>query len=151
MITNSEKNWATLTHLSALSQYFFPLGNFLLPIIIWSSKKDQSEYVDYNGKESLNFQLSVLLYSLILGAILVPIFLVLFFKNIPMNEWSYYHHLRLDEFQIGDNIGWISTGLVSLFLLIVLKIVEFFLIIQASIKTANGERYRYPLTIKFLK
>ena len=42
MITNTEKNWATLTHLGAFGQYLFPLGNFVIPIIIWSSKKNES-------------------------------------------------------------------------------------------------------------
>ena len=36
MITNTEKNWATLTHIGAFGQYLFPLGNLVIPIIIWS-------------------------------------------------------------------------------------------------------------------
>ena len=151
MLTNSEKNWATLTHLSALSQYCFPLGNFVLPIIIWSSKKDQSDFVDANGKQSLNFQLSVLLYSLILGAIIIPVFIITFLKQIPLYELTQHHHFTIEDFNFAENIGLITTGAIALFFLACLKIVEFFLIIQASVKTANGESYSYPLTIKFMK
>lgn len=151
MLTNSEKNWAALTHLSALSQYCFPLGNFVLPIIIWSSKKDQSDFVDANGKQSLNFQLTVLLYSLILGAIIVPVFLIVFLQHLPLSELIQYRNFRIEHINFGESTGLISTGFIAIFFLVCLKIVEFFLIIQASVKTANGESYSYPLTIKFMK
>jgi uncharacterized Tic20 family protein len=151
MLTNSEKKWAAFTHLSTLSQYCFPLGNYVFPLIIWVSKKDESEYLDYNGKHVLNFQLSILLYSLILGAIIVPVFIAAFFNNIPFYELRQQHHFVIEEFNFGENIGLMSTGLIAVFLLACLKIVEFFLIIQATIKTANGEEFRYHLTIQFLK
>ena len=83
METTIEKNTATFTHLSALTQYFIPFGNYIFPILIWSSKKDKSEFVDHNGKQVLNFQLSLLLYSLVLIMIAVPIFLITILKNIP--------------------------------------------------------------------
>ena len=151
MLTHSEKNWATLTHLGAFGQYLFPLGNFVLPIIIWSSKKDQSSFVDANGKQSINFQLSIVLYSLVLGAFFVPAFIITFLNHITFNELLHNRHFIVDDINFSENVGLISTGLIAIFLLVCLKITEFFLIIQASVKTANGEQYKYPLTIKFLK
>jgi uncharacterized Tic20 family protein len=38
MKTTTEKI-ATFTHLSALTQYFIPFGNFIFPILFWTSKK----------------------------------------------------------------------------------------------------------------
>lgn len=61
----SERNTATFIHLSTLTQYFIPFGNYIFPIIIWSAKKSESEFVDISGKNVLNFQLSMLLYSLL--------------------------------------------------------------------------------------
>jgi uncharacterized Tic20 family protein len=151
MLTNTEKNWATLTHIGAFGQYLFPLGNFIIPIIIWSSKKNESAFVDYNGKQCINFQLSVFLYSLILGVIIIPVFILTFLKQIPLYELTQQHHFTIEEFNFAENIGLITTGAIALFILASLKIVEFFLIIQASVKTANGESYSYPLTIKFMK
>jgi uncharacterized Tic20 family protein len=151
MLTHSEKNWATLTHLGAFGQYLFPLGNFVLPIIIWSSKKDQSSFVDANGKQSINFQLSIVLYSLVLGAFFVPAFIITFLNHITFNELLHNRHFIVDDINFSENVGLISAGLIAIFLLVCLKITEFFLIIQASVKTANGEQYKYPLTIKFLK
>ncbi len=151
MLTNTEKNWATLTHLGALGQYLFPLGNFVIPIIIWSSKKNESEFIDTNGKQCINFQLSVLLYSLILGAIFVPTFFITFLNHVTFNELIHDNNFVVQDFNFSENVGLLTTGAIALFFLACLKIVEFFLIIQASVKTANGEPYNYPLTIKFMK
>ena len=151
MQTNTEKNWATLTHLGAFGQYLFPLGNFVIPIIIWSSKKNESAFVDYNGKQCINFQLSVFLYSLILGAIIVPTFVITFLSHVTFNELFHDTDFILRDLNFSENIGLITTGAIAVFFLVCLKIVEFFLIIQAAVKTANGERYHYPLTIKFIK
>ncbi len=151
MITNTEKNWATLTHIGAFGQYLFPLGNFIIPIIIWSSKKNESEFIDNNGKQCINFQLSVFLYSLILGAIFVPAFFITFLSHITFNELIHDRHFIIQDLNFSENVGLITTGAIAIFFLVCLKIAEFFLIIQAAVKTANGERYSYPLTLKFMK
>jgi len=63
--TQSERDWAMFCHLSAFAGYFFPFGGILGPIICWISRKDESEWVNFNGKSSLNFQLSLLLYTVL--------------------------------------------------------------------------------------
>lgn len=151
METATEKNIATFTHLSALTQYFIPFGNYIFPILIWSSKKDKSEFVDHNGKQVLNFQLSLLLYSLVLIMIAVPIFLITFLKNIPFEALINDHDIILRNFNFEGNIGMLTVGLVAVLIFGLLKIAEFFLIIYASIKTSNGEKYNYPITIPFIK
>lgn len=52
-------------HLSAFAGYFFPFGGIIGPIICWFSRKDESEWVNVNGKSSLNFQFSILLYTVL--------------------------------------------------------------------------------------
>lgn len=61
-LSESERNWAMLCHLSALAGFFFPFGGIIGPLICWLSRKDESMWIDQNGKASLNFQLSILLY-----------------------------------------------------------------------------------------
>lgn len=151
METTAEKNTATFTHLSCLTQYFIPFGNYIFPILIWSSKKDTSEFVDYNGKQVLNFQLSLLLYSLVLIMIAVPTFLITFFKNIPFEALINDHDVVIRNFSFEGNIGLLTVGLVAVLIFGLLKVAEFFLIIYAAIKTSNGEKYSYPITIPFLK
>ncbi len=53
-------------HLSAFAGYFFPFGGIVGPVICWISRKDESEWVNINGKASLNFQISMLLYTVLL-------------------------------------------------------------------------------------
>ena len=61
----SERQWAMACHLAALAGYMMPFlaANFLAPFIIWLLKKEDGPFVDEQGKESLNFQLSLLVYA----------------------------------------------------------------------------------------
>ncbi len=61
-----------------LAGYVVPFGNVIGPLVAWQIKKDSSEFVDYNGKESLNFQITVTL------AIIASIPLVLVLIGILM-------------------------------------------------------------------
>ena len=66
-------------HLSALSGYFIPLGNLLGPLIIWAIKKDEFAFVDQQGKEAINFQLSMTiayLISCVLILLVIGVFLL---------------------------------------------------------------------------
>lgn len=151
METTSEKNTATFTHLSTLTQYIIPFGNYIFPILIWTSYKDKSEFVNHHGKQTLNFQLSLLLYTLVLALIAIPIFFAVILQNIPMQAVFNDENFVIRNFNFEGNIGLISVGLTAVLLFGVLKFVEFFLVIYASIKASNGELYKYPLTIPFIK
>jgi uncharacterized Tic20 family protein len=72
MDPKQEKTWGMLCHLSALGVFVFPLGNIIGPLIVWLVKKDESSFVDGQGKESLNFQISFTIYCII-AAILIPV------------------------------------------------------------------------------
>lgn len=65
--SHDEKNWAMACHLSALAGYLTFFGFFVGPLIVWLVKKDEYPLVDDQGKESLNFELSILLYYVISG------------------------------------------------------------------------------------
>ncbi|MBH5320501.1 DUF4870 domain-containing protein [Paenibacillus sp. GSMTC-2017] len=69
-----------LSHLLALSAFFIPFGSIIGPLVIWLIKRDQSAYIDAQGKESMNFQLSILIYTIIstiLAIILIGFFLLI--------------------------------------------------------------------------
>jgi uncharacterized protein len=62
------RTWCVLCHASALAGFFVPwAGHILGPLIIWLAKRGDSTEIDANGKESLNFQISMLIYNLIAG------------------------------------------------------------------------------------
>lgn len=151
MEATTEKNIATFTHLSALTQYFIPFGNYIFPIVLWTSKKDKSEFVDYSGKQILNFQLSILLYSIALALIAIPILIITIFNTISFNALVHQDSFAIDHINFENKTALITLGLTTVFVFICLKIAEFFLIIYASIKTSNGEKYKYPITIPFIK
>jgi uncharacterized Tic20 family protein len=58
------RTWNILCHASALLGVFlhFP-GHLLGPLIVWLAKRDDSPEIDAHGKESLNFQISMLIYN----------------------------------------------------------------------------------------
>ena len=65
MDSKQENNWAMGCHLAALAGFIIPfLGNILGPLVIWLIKKNESAKIDIEGKKSLNFQISITIYSL---------------------------------------------------------------------------------------
>ena len=60
----SVRTWNILCHASALLGVFFHFpGHLLGPFIVWLAKRDDSPEIDAHGKESLNFQISMLIYN----------------------------------------------------------------------------------------
>ena len=151
MENNSNHTTAAFINLSSLSQIFIPFGNFIFPIIIWISKKDRSEYVNQQGKETINFQLSLFLYSLVLALIAVPIFLVTMFKNATLEAVLSNGDFISKNLNFENISGLLFVAITSLLVFFFLKIMEFFLIIYASVQTSKGVNFKYPLTIPFLK
>lgn len=107
-----ERMWAMLCHLTALAVFVFPLGNIIGPLIIWLIKKEESEFVNDQGKESLNFQISFTIYCLVAALLIIVV--------------------------------------IGIILLIALGIAFLILVIIASIKANDGEKYRYPLTLRLI-
>lgn len=102
-LTLEEKQWAMFTHLAALAGFIIPFGNIIGPLVLWQLKKDQSAYIDYHGKEAVNFQISITIYiviSIVLIVVLLGILLLaavgilsivfLVIAAIKANEGVYY-------------------------------------------------------------
>ncbi len=100
-----EKMWATFTHLGFIAGLVIPFGNLIAPLVIWLVYKDRSSYVDYHGKEALNFQITLTI-GLVISAILIFVivgFFLLFILGlvglifaiiaaIRANEGEYYEY-----------------------------------------------------------
>lgn len=67
--SKDERMWAMLIHLSGLVGGWFALamipGNLLLPLILWLIKRDGAPFVDDQGKEAVNFQITVTLAGVV--------------------------------------------------------------------------------------
>ena len=69
--SKDERTWAMLCHFSAFAGLIFPFGNFLAPLIIWLIKKEELPFVEDQGKEVLNFQISMTIYFIISGILCI--------------------------------------------------------------------------------
>ena len=85
--SSDARTWCVLCHASALLGLFFHfLGHIGGPLIVWLMKRGVSPEIDANGKESLNFQISMLIYDAV-AAILcivligIPILIALWILN----------------------------------------------------------------------
>ena len=72
--SQDERTWGMLAHLSAFAGFIVPLGSVIGPLVVWLVKRDQSAFVADQGKEALNFNISVLLAFAVCG-VLVFIFI----------------------------------------------------------------------------
>lgn len=75
MTENDDKQariWGMFCHLASLSLWVgVPFGHLVGPLIVWLVKKDEMPLVDEQGKESLNFQISMTLYLICAGILCI--------------------------------------------------------------------------------
>jgi uncharacterized Tic20 family protein len=143
MKKNNQNTNAFLIHISAFAGFVFPFGQIITPLIAWQTLKDRSPFLDEQGKEAINFNLSYTLYAFILSIALIPLFFRSFFTNF--NSFNNFQ-LNLD---LSTNNLFSIMGLGSIS--VILYLVGILLIIIAALKAKEGESYKYPFTIKFIK
>ncbi|MFH1371195.1 MAG: DUF4870 domain-containing protein [Planctomycetota bacterium] len=106
--------WAMFCHLAGMAWLIVPaIGGIIGPLIVWQIKKDLSPFVEQNGKEALNFQISMLIYAIVAALLIM--------------------------------------ACVGTFLLPLVAIADIVFAIIAAVKATNGQAYRYPATIRFIK
>ena len=74
LLEDQARTWAMICHLSAFVGIIIPFGSIIAPLVIWLIKRAESPFIDDQGKEALNLQLSVLVYAIISG-LLIYIFI----------------------------------------------------------------------------
>ncbi|MDD2197216.1 MAG: DUF4870 domain-containing protein [Bacteroidales bacterium] len=70
-INNEERTMSMLCHLSALGMFLIPFGAILGPLIVWLVKKDQYLEVDKQGKDAINFQITMKIFFIISGVLVI--------------------------------------------------------------------------------
>ena len=109
---DQERLWAMLAHLLSFVAAYIALG-FIAPLVVLLVFGPRSAYVRAHAVESLNFNLSWLVYAIV-GVVLIVL-----------------------------GIG--------ILILLALGIAYVFLVIIASVRANNGEFFRYPLTLRFIR
>jgi len=115
------RQWAMFAHLSTLVASLLGGLTFLGPLIIYLVKKDDHPFIADQGREALNFNLSMLLYTIVLA--------IVFFLLAVVT---------------------LGIGFILFVLFIPLGIAYIVLTIIAGMKANKGEAYRYPLTIRMV-
>jgi len=131
--TADEQTWAMLCHLSIFASFIVPLGNIFGPLTVWLLKKDVYPLVMDQGKESMNFQISMTIYSIVFFIALIAGLLSTAVDGL--------------DFPLG---GGVLSTLMFLFLLLGLGLLNIVFVIIAAVKSSRGQKYRYPLSIRFI-
>ncbi|WP_159522411.1 DUF4870 domain-containing protein [Sunxiuqinia indica] len=109
-----ERMWGMLCHIAAFAGLVIPVaGNIIGPLVVYLLKKEEFSFVEDQGKESLNFQITVTILMFVSGMLIIV------------------------------GIGFLLLAVIGIGALV--------LTIIAAIKANEGEFYRYPWTIRFLK
>ncbi len=150
MSTNNHNNIATFIHLGAFSKYFIPFGNYIVPILLWTTNKEKSNFIDSNGKEAINFQLSILLYTVILGMFSFPFFIFNIFGDASISDLFHFNDISINLSDPGGFRTLIGASFIGIIALIGFFL-EIIFVITAALKANKGETYKYPLCIRFIK
>jgi hypothetical protein len=153
MNTNIDRQariWGTLCHLSTLLWIplacltffsipaYFPFLHILAPLVLWQLKKSQHPFIDAQGKESLNFAISLTIYGVIGGIVALVLSFVVCAISLLANPLQ------------GVELLYIPIAIFSV-LWLLLIIGQLSLVIFAAIKAFRGEIYKYPYTIRYLQ
>ncbi len=118
-----------LCHLLSLAGFVVPVpgANVLGPLILWMVKKDEMPFVNDQGKEAVNFQITVLIAALACGVLgiigLILTVVVIGIVILPL------------------------AGLLALAVFIASLVFT----IIAALKANEGEHYRYPFALRLVK
>lgn len=149
-ISENQRNTSTFIHLSTFLKYFFPFANYIAPLLIWTFNKDKA-FVDEHGKQAINFQLSTLIYTLLIGLICLP-FIIIFASDFISMIDSIDHKAGYFSVNNIQNLsGYILLFGLALLLMLALFVFELYAVINASIHASRGQLYKYPLSIPFIK
>ncbi len=107
-LSKDARTWAMFCHLAGLAGLLpiIPLfGSIIGPLIIWQLKKDESPFVDEQGKEAVNFQITmaicavvslvlilVLIGLLLLPAVIITDIVLLLIAAVKANEGVHYRY-----------------------------------------------------------
>ncbi|GGK12638.1 hypothetical protein GCM10008955_02430 [Deinococcus malanensis] len=146
-IPESERTPVLVTHLSPLLGFVLPgIGALLGPVAAWLYYRDRSRLLDEQGKEAVNFQISMWIYSTVIGLVAFGLFSL---GLIGGAVGSAAGQPGVGAFAV---LGLFSTFfLFFLPVLLVLGLLPLILMLVAVIQVSAGKPYRYPLTLRLLR
>ena len=126
-----EQTWSLLAHVGPLLISFLSIPGFVFPLVVLFVKGKNSARVRSQAVESLNFQLNVLIYAIVLAIIGFAGGIVSILNN-PQQQLP-------------------MTIVVIIGALVLLAAVSFVLPIVAAARIAGNKEFRYPLILRIVK
>jgi uncharacterized Tic20 family protein len=136
MEQKEEKTWGALVHLGGLigMAILSYVGNIVGALVMWLIKRNESSFIDNQGKEALNFQITLSFINVAIGLLISIRHGVWAFPRIWRGDWDF------DFFTMSS---------VSLYGIVWLLNIIFSII--AAVKASNGISYRYPISWRIVK
>ena len=128
--TNNENLWLALLHISSVVCIVF------IPLLLWSWKKDQSYKIDQQGRDVLNFQITItlVLFAFVLALMIAPVVLLM------------VQNLDRESGIVGD----IFTLLPPIPILVIGVFTTYQAVVN-TVRALSDKPIRYPLSIPFVK
>jgi uncharacterized Tic20 family protein len=139
-IASQDRNWAMAAHLSALIAVAgLPFGHIVGPLVVYLVKAHESEFVAEHARASLNYQITVSIFSII-GIIAAVGVMFGYIASGSAQQTS-------DGTGISLAILWIAVAIAVLLVLLLSLI----FIIAGTVAASHGRTYTYPFAIRFLR
>jgi uncharacterized protein len=139
-----DRNLAMLSHLSAIiGGFVVPFGNVFGPLIMWFSYRDKKPFVAEHAKASLNFQITMTIFAVLLVIAALVAYAILLATMVAGSSDS------------GKPTPLSTGALVGIFALVIVCVAFFvWTLVQnilGAIAASKGRAYRYPLSFNLVK
>jgi uncharacterized protein len=135
---SNARNWALFCHLSAFLSFVVPFGHIIGPVAVWLTKRAESPFIDWHGREAVNFQITSTIVSfVIMLALVLLLFTAGFFSGVSTSPPSMMSSLIPMLLVLGLFLAWTVTAVV--FTLV------------AGVRASHGRRWQYPVCIRFIR
>jgi len=139
MDQKEERTWGALVHLGGIIGMLILsfVGNIIGALVMWLIKRNDSAFIDNQGKEALNFQITLSFVNLAIGLLF----------SIRHGFWAFRRIWR-DDFDF-DHFDVFTFSSVSAYGIVWVLNIVFSVI--AAVRASNGVAYRYPFSWRIVK
>lgn len=140
-IEKDDRTWGFLVHLGGVigQAVFSPVGNIIGALVLWLFKRNDSKFVDIEGKEAVNFQITISLLMMALNII----------NGMAWGAWTFTHFLINDP--VMYNGHWNTQFFFTFGFGKVIWAINLAFSIIAAIQANKGSHYRYPFSLRLVK
>ncbi len=130
---NEDKQFLAFFHLSVICGAFIPIGNIILPLILWLTKKDKVIGLHRLGAKLLNFQIIWTILSFVAPAIIMAVE----FETV------------LDSVDFEKNIA--DSVRIGIYYIFGFGFINYLIAVILAILNYRGKEITYPSTIPMIK